>query len=300
MKPASGPMLAILNGTNRFLMADLFTITLWNGTVLRWTSADTDIVLTGNTFSTSKEKDTAVPVVTRGKTKQVAGLEVDTLDITLGCGSNVLLGGVALQLAAANGAFDAALVQLERVFMATWGDTTPGSIILFSGHVAAVTPSSTTVALTCHSDLERLLVAMPRNTFAPNCTHVLFDTGCALNRASFQVSGAVSSTGFTPTTTTFRTNLTQADNYFSLGVLNFTSGALSGQYASVRSYVNAFGLTELSVPLPQAPANGDTFVIEPGCDKSQSTCTTKFSNLLHFRGFPYVPRNESTRVLGGV
>lgn len=296
MKTASAALIAILNNTNRFLFADLYTITLWNGTVYRWTSADTDLVLSGHTFSCPKDQDTAVPVITRGKTKIAAGLEVDTLAVTLGCGSNVLLGGIALQLAATNGAFDGALIKMERVFMATWGDTTPGSVVLFSGFVAAVAPSSTAVQLTCQSDLQRLLVAMPRNTFAPNCTHVLYDTGCALTRATFQVNGTVAAGG---TTTLFPTNLTEADGYFNLGVLNFTSGALTGLRASVRSYVNAGGQVEVSVTLPSIPANGDTFVIVPGCDKSQATCTAKFSNLLHFRGFPFVPRNESTRGLGG-
>lgn len=38
---------------------------------------------------------------------------------------------------------------------------------------------------------------------------------------------------------------------------------------------------------------GDAFTIYPGCDKQQSTCSAKFNNLIHFRGFPYVPENSA-------
>ncbi len=295
MKTASGTLTNILNLTADYLMADLYTVTLWDGTVYRWAAADTDLVLGGHTFSCPTEQGTAVPLVERGPTKCVAGLEVDTLDVVLR-GAAVLLGGVALPLAAANGVFDGALVRLERVFMATWGNTTPGSVVLFSGFVAAVTPSSTSVQLSCKSDLERLLVAMPRNTFAPNCTHVLFDAGCALTRATYAVNGTV---GGGATVTTFPTNLTQADGYFELGVLAFTSGALNGVRAAVRLYLNAAGTVTVAVTLPVAPGNGDTFTIVPGCDKTQATCTAKFSNLAHYRGFPFVPKAESTRGVGG-
>lgn len=43
-----------------------------------------------------------------------------------------------------------------------------------------------------------------------------------------------------------------------------------------------------SFPFWNAPAVGDMFVVTAGSDHSQDTCTNKFNNLVHFRGFPYV------------
>jgi len=46
--------------------------------------------------------------------------------------------------------------------------------------------------------------------------------------------------------------------------------------------------------LPFAPAAGDVFTAYPGCDKTQATCASpKFSNLVNFEGFPYVPAPET-------
>jgi uncharacterized phage protein (TIGR02218 family) len=50
---------------------------------------------------------------------------------------------------------------------------------------------------------------------------------------------------------------------------------------------------DLIAPFPVIPLVGDAFTIYPGCDKQQSTCATKFGNLIHFRGFPYVPENST-------
>jgi uncharacterized phage protein (TIGR02218 family) len=51
-----------------------------------------------------------------------------------------------------------------------------------------------------------------------------------------------------------------------------------------------------SIAFWSAPANpiaaGDAFSIIAGCDKSPSTCQTKFANILNFRGFPHMPGND--------
>jgi hypothetical protein len=41
------------------------------------------------------------------------------------------------------------------------------------------------------------------------------------------------------------------------------------------------------------PSNGDTLNAIAGCDKLQATCTSKFSNLVNFAGFPFVPKPET-------
>lgn len=296
MKSASAALIAILNTTTKYLFADLYTITLFNGTVLRWTDVDTNIVYGGHTFLCATERGTAVPVISRSRVKWSTGLEVDTLDLTLGTAGTVLIGGTNLNLAAAGGLFDSATVLVERAFMSTWGDTTPGTLTVFSGFVASVVPSSTHTVLNVKSDLEQLAVAVPRNTFSPACGHVVYDTGCTLSRAAFLVHGIVAGS---PTTKAFDSNLTQADTYFQLGVLTFTSGILNGVSASVKTFVHASGHLVLTATLQVAPSAGDTFDIVPGCDKTQATCTAKFANLQNFRGFPFIPKNESTRGIGG-
>ena len=46
----------------------------------------------------------------------------------------------------------------------------------------------------------------------------------------------------------------------------------------------------LSPALPVAP--GDTFDVTAGCDKTASTCASRFGNIEQFRGFPHLPGDD--------
>jgi len=291
MRYASGALISLLNGNTAFRMADLYTITLWDSTVYRWTDADLDLVLGGHTFTAAVDQGTGTPLIERGGTRSSIGLEVDTLDLTLKAGQTIQLGGVPLVRAALNGTFDGARVILERVFMPTWGDTSPGSVVLFEGNVAGCDPSSTSVKLTIKSELERLNTVLPRYLYMPACGHTVYSAGCGLNKTAWTVTGIV---GAGATATSVPSNRAEAGGYFDLGVMVFTSGPALGSRRGVRAY--AGGLFVPSIPLPVAPQPGDTFTVCPGCDHSLGAkgCG-KFSNQTRFRGFPYVPRPETTR-----
>ena len=293
MRAAGGTLLSLLNGNSVYLMADVFTVTLQNATVYRWTSADLDVSVGGNTFLSGSDNSSTVPGVRRGSIRHARGLEVQTLDLNLYSGSNVLVGGISLPLFAHNGGFDGATVKVERVFFAngSFGDTSAGTMVLFEGIVSDVEPETTKVSLKVKSDLERLNLNMPRVLFQPACTNVLGDAGCGVNLATYTVAGTA--TGV-PTTTTVPSALAQAAGYFNLGILTMTSGAAAGARRAVSAFSG--GLLTLATPLPQAPAAGDTFTVSPGCDRTTgaSGCA-KYSNLNRYRGCPYVPPPETTR-----
>ncbi len=80
--------------------------------------------------------------------------------------------------------------------------------------------------------------------------------------------------------------------YFDLGYIVFTSGPNNGVTRAVDTYL-AGGVVTLRVGLPNAPTNGDTFTIYPGCNKSIVTCDKKFSNKANFGGFSFVPSPET-------
>lgn len=289
MRSASAELLALLNSATQFIVADLYTVTLFGGAVYRWTSFDIPITLGADTYACSPD----APILSRSRTRTAIGLEVDTLTVTLGIGLNGFeIGGIPLPQAARNGLFDEARVEVRRVFMLTPGDTSVGALLWFGGNVSEVQAPSTAVVLTVKSDLEKLSRQMPRNLFMPGCSHILFDTGCGLTRASFEVTGEVTAA---PTTTGFESDVVAADDFYRLGVLLFTSGVHTGRRVAVKEFTAAGGVFDLTLALPEPPAIGDTFQVVPGCDKTQGTCETKFSNLTRFRGFPYVPSPENAR-----
>jgi uncharacterized phage protein (TIGR02218 family) len=293
MRNASGALIALLNSGTQFYIADLLTIIQKSGAITRLTSAPVDVL------STSQAITPADPTVytfvaggvtfARGRVKVIVGTEVDDMNITLLCGDADTLGGVPWPQAARGGAFDGARFVLERVYMATWNDTSAGTLIVFGGQAGDVHPARHAIAVTVKSDLAILANPMPRNSYQPGCLHNLYDAGCTLAAATFTVSGAINNTS---TTTALFTNLASVvPGYYELGVITFTSGANNGLKRTVKTY--GAGAVEVVPALPVAPGIGDTFTIYPGCDKQQATCSTKFANLTHFRGFPYVPVPET-------
>jgi uncharacterized phage protein (TIGR02218 family) len=282
MKSATNTALInFLNTNQQFYMADLYTIRLNGGFTVRYTSWDQNLVSGPNTFTSFR--------IERSKINTIAGIEVDTLEVDVYADQNDMLNGSPWFAAVQQGALDSATLKLERVFMPTAGDTSLGTIILFSGRVSDTEVSRTMAKITVKSELELLNTQLPRNLFQAGCLHTLFDNGCQLNKANYAVAGTV----VAGSKTSINTNLGQGSDYFTLGTVKFTSGVNAGVSRSVRYYSG--GAFVFALPLVTTPSVGDTFLAYPGCDKQQSTCSGKFNNLINFRGFPYVPVPETAQ-----
>lgn len=297
MKTISAAFLAMLNSSKSLVMADLYTITLRNGTVLRYTGADVDIVYSGNTYLSPKSSN--APGFQRGNTRCAVGLNVDSLEVDMLYDSTTRINSLTPASFTAFGGFDNCKVQVDKALAPDWSNPVVNGVVnLFTGVVAEAKIEAGKVALTVNSALRQLNTQFPRNYFLPQCNHALFDRGCTLNKASYAFSGTVGNSGGSPTTTTFSSNSTQADGYFALGYVTWVTGANAGITSPVKWSGSANGAFVLIYPLASAPAVGDTFTAYPGCDKTYSTCSAKFNNLTHFRGYPYVPTPEMIE-LGG-
>ena len=289
MKTASAGLIALLAAGGPFLMADLYTLTLQGGTIYRWAGSDYPITYGGWTFTPSVDQG-GQPLITRGPIRNARGLEVDVLDVTLWAGDTAQILGIDANLAAHNGALDGARLKVERVLMATPGDTSNGTIVLFEGMVGDVDVSSTKVVAHVRSDLDRLTVQMPRTLFTPNCANAFGDASCGVNVAALTLTGTITSGS---TQTSLNGAPSKAANYWQNGVVTFTSGANTGAMCAVSSYA-AGGAVVLVTPLPAVPQAGDTFTISPGCARTIAACSA-FGNSTRFRGCPFIPVPETTR-----
>jgi uncharacterized phage protein (TIGR02218 family) len=252
---------------------------------LHYTTFDRDLIVAGTAYLSGP------PNFSRGTVEEVIGVsKIGTLSLEVQAGSAGIVEGIPILKKIARGDFDHAQITVRRLFMDSAGNQ-QGTVIRFVGNMGDLDQLSRTAArFTCKSKVEELNIQLPRNLLQPTCMHTLFDAGCTLSKAAFAVSGAVQAGS---TVNKLVTNLTQADSYFDNGQLVFTSGANSGHLAAVRTYVHSSGIVNFFVPLPAPPAIGDGFTIYPGCDKTQATCTAKFSNLANFGGFPFVPAPET-------
>ena len=132
---------------------------------------------------------------------------------------------------------------------------------------------------------------VPRNQYQPGCSNYLFDSACTLSKSAF-AAAATATSALDSTGTIFSTGLAQAAGYFSQGFAIGVTGANAGVRRTIRLHSGGGTLKALSA-WPAAVAIGDTFTVYPGCDKLQATCSGKFSNLVNFRGAPYVPAPET-------
>ena len=264
-------------------MSDIYTFTLYNGTVLRYTNNQVPLTLGANTWLA------VGPLLQRSAIRQMRGLEVDTLDIQVTDDGSTLLNASTFLSNLRAGLLDGAQVLLQRVFFSApsvlVNSTGVGDLILFSGRVGEIDVGRLQATIRCNSLLALLNTQMPRNQYQPGCVNTLYDTACTLNKAAYTFSGYTAAAGSTAGSILLAAAPQQ--NYFELGVIAFTSGANSGYSRTIRAVSGS--IVYPTAAFPFAVAAGDTCTLRPGCDKQQSTCQSKFGNLANFRGTPYVP-----------
>lgn len=264
MKSASPALQAfLLNPPANYYQVDLFTFTLVGGTVLRYTSGGDDIKLDGHIFSSLG------PFLKRSNIREAVGLEVPEISIKIIADPSHQVASIPILQALQQGMFDSADVKVERLFMATYGDTSLGTVTRFAGTVAdleKITRIDCTIKVKGRPEL--LDRPLPVNIIQPSCRHTLFDAGCALDRASFVVTGVVS-TGSSKSI--IQTDLTQPDP---IGAPNsaplMSESAAAGcnmiqrLYFATYTYVTALGET---TPSPQSsltiPAHHIAHVASP-------------------------------------
>ncbi len=282
MKQASPTLIALLNSSDRFIMADLYTFTLVGGEVLRYSSAPTALVVGGFNFALG-------PKFERSKTKTVIGTQVDELQIRIYPEETDLIGDFGFLNALWLGLFDGALVQLERLFMPTYGDTSAGTVILFAGRVSDIDCSRTSADLHCRSHLELLNIQMPRRLWQSACTHTFGDRMCQFDRISRQQSfSCLAGSSQTAIATDLIPN---PATLYDQGTIVGQNGGNAGAGRSVAQLSGGFVLVRK--PFLSEVVVGDEFQLLPGCDRTAATCDTVFNNLAHFGGFPFIPTPET-------
>lgn len=117
------------------------------------------------------------------------------------------------------------------------------------------------------------------------CPHFLYDSGCKVNPEAFRTDATI--TALTGVTTTVDAVGGHPDGYFTGGFLSWEvndDGTIERRMieAHVGLQLKIFGLTD-------GMEIGDVVALYPGCDRTPTTCFTKFNNEANQGGYSFMP-----------
>lgn len=237
-------------------------------TAFRYTSADGDISYGGDTY-------TAVPI---SRAAIEATSETTRLALKITCSRDLTLLGLF------------SVVPPEEVVAVTVRRLHAGdgeAITIWIGRILNVTLNNDAAEIHCESVYTSLKRVGLRRLYQKSCPHVLYETECAVSRASFGSSQTVVS--ITGTVIELDTLDAFDSNYFAGGYLEWESAPGYFQRRAIR--MNAGFDATISFPLPGLSVS-DVVVIYPGCDHTLATCDAKFANSENFGGMPYWPKKN--------
>ena len=130
--------------------------------------------------------------------------------------------------------------------------------------------------------------------FQRSCSADLGDEWCGVSLATSPLRMRLSVLGALSASHLVFSPADVASGWFDGGRLIVLSGENAGAQAQIKTHRAESGGTHIEIWLPLAGrfAPADEAHLIAGCDKSFSTCRTKFANATRFRGFPHIPGND--------
>jgi len=250
-------------------------VTRNDGVSFGFTDHDRDLQFDGTSFE-------AASGFTGTEIAGAVGLNVDTLDVESAITSDRLRED---DLAA--GLFDNALIEIFRV---NWQDASQ-RVLMRTGNLGEVSRGQTHFKAEVRGLAHELQQPKGRIIqFA--CDADLGDQRCGidLDLPAFKGTGAVTAVADQRNFTVSGLGAFDED-WFTRGLLTWTSGANAGRKAEAKLHSKRDGAVTLELwqAMSEEVEAGDAFTITAGCDKHFGTCIGKFDNAVNFRGFPHVP-----------
>lgn len=249
-----------------------------DGVTFGFTDHDRNLTFDSTTFE-------AAAGFTASDIKDGVGLSVDNLEVT-----GALTSAALTDSDLAAGRYDDAGVEIFRV---NWQDTGQ-RVLMRSGSLGEVRRDGHAFVAEVRG-LAHYLQQPKGRLYQFACDADLGDGRCTvdLNTAAYRGTGAIGAAA-TPRRYTVSGLAAFNHDFFTRGLVTFTSGSAAGQKIEVKWHTKIAGVVtvELWAEPEGPPAVGDTFTITAGCDKRIETCKAKFANATNFRGFPSMPGND--------
>lgn len=248
---------------------ELYHIWRDGGGHLYYTSGDVSVVFNSNTYTPATLK--------RGMIKKDSELEISTLSVQA-----MNLGAVTTDFFAIN-PVEVLWISIAKIHR----EQSPlEANILFLGQIKEVSFSGVEAEITCVGFELFLKMEIPQWRFQVTCNHKLFNTNCALTKASYKTTTAVTLDA-TKTQLTSSAFGAKADGYFTGGEITF-----GDEHRGVIAHVGS--LVTVAYPMKNL-VTGNTVDAYPGCDGRPETCRDKFNNVVNSLWFKYIPIDNPTQ-----
>lgn len=271
MKSISPQLAAHLAGEGTSL-AMCWKLTRRDGTVMGFTEHDKNILFESVTYQASSGF-TSSAIASSGD------MAVGNLDV-----EGVLDSGAITEADILAGKYDFAEVE---IFQVNYGDLSQGALKLRRGWLGEVSAGGGKFVAEIRGLAQRLSRTIGE-LYSPSCRAKLGDARCGVDLAPLTVTGTI--TGVTDSRVFADSSRAEEAGHFNGGKITFTSGPNNGISMEVKEYTP--GNIALVLPMPYAVAAGNSYSMEPGCDKTFATCRARYDNAVNFRGEPHVPGTD--------
>lgn len=238
-------------------------------TFYRYTSADTDIVFGGNTYTAATLSRNAIE----------ATQEVARNALNVSCARTLPI----VQLFNPLPPSDVVLLTVRRFHR----DDSEVAII-WIGRVLNVSWRGLQAEIRCESVYSSIKRPGLRRMYQRQCPHVLYSTACGVNRATYKVTRTVQS--INGLAVTLNDMGAFASGYFAGGYVEFTTSTGAVERRSIGAHAGAVVALNFQPLGLVAAASVDLY---PGCDHTTgANGCARYANLLNYGGMPYIPEKN--------
>lgn len=256
----------------------IWRVTRRDAQVFYFTDCDRNLIVGGQVYLAINATD---PSQFAGS----AGLEADAGEVSMAAGQ------VIAEREIAAGVWNLAGVEVDLV---DYTDPAAGTVRLGAGEIGRISVNGGRINVELRGFKHRLAKPIGE-TVQPTCGADFGDARCTVSLAAYTVTGTV--TAVTNSQVFADSGRAEATGLYDGGLITFTGGQNNGRSMEVKRFVSG-GVITLFLPLAYSVQVGDTYSLRRGCPKTVTACTG-YSNLVNFRGFPFVPGNQAILNGGG-
>lgn len=265
-------------------LAILVKLDRLDGVSFGFATCDIDITYSGLTYE-------ALAAVQATDITQQTGGGVDSFDI-----SGLLQSDRITEADLRAGLYDGAAITM---YLINFLDVASGASVIMRGYVGDVNIEDGKYTAEMRSMAQRLAQNICELTSKTCRIATLGDSRCApsglfqdgvTTMATYRFARTVSAVSLDGKTITFSAD-SHATGYYDYGTVKMTSGLNVNLSREIKSQTLSGGqaVVVLQEPFAFTVSIGNTAQLEAGCDRTFTTCQTKFNNRYNFQGEPFIP-----------